>query len=400
MITVARHTKTLWSALFLIGIGFVSRAAFANYDGGTGEPNNPYLIDTAEHLNAIGAEPNDWDKHFKLMADIDLSAIGGTRFNTIGHWRAPTDFRAFTGTFDGGGRQILNFRYSSQAEDATGLFACLSGADAEIRNLTLVDPNIQARSAERVGSLVGYLRDATVRRCHVRGGSVTERIGVGGLVGNCEKGRIIASSAVCDVRGADGGGGLLGFCAGGIVSQCASGGSVGGIPGYRGWEHVGGLVGCIDVFLPADIICCYSRADVKGNVSVGGLVGDLRRGRITNCYASGEVSGVRNLPFMPTVGGLVGAYSANAIRGGPSVSNSFWDVNATGQMNSAGRAPRSRDMGGTAKDTAAMQTASTFLEVGWDFEGETENGTDDVWWILEGQDYPRLWWERGDESPH
>ena len=21
-----------------------------------------------------------------------------------------------------------------------------------------------------------------------------------------------------------------------------------------------------------------------------------------------------------------------------------------------------------------------------------ENGTEDIWWILEGQDYPRLWW--------
>ena len=25
--------------------------------------------------------------------------------------------------------------------------------------------------------------------------------------------------------------------------------------------------------------------------------------------------------------------------------------------------------------------------------GETANGTDDIWWITEGQDYPRLWWE-------
>jgi hypothetical protein len=24
---------------------------------------------------------------------------------------------------------------------------------------------------------------------------------------------------------------------------------------------------------------------------------------------------------------------------------------------------------------------------------ETENGTEDIWWILEGQDYPRLYWE-------
>jgi len=21
------------------------------------------------------------------------------------------------------------------------------------------------------------------------------------------------------------------------------------------------------------------------------------------------------------------------------------------------------------------------------------NSTEDIWWILEGQDYPRLWWE-------
>jgi hypothetical protein len=24
---------------------------------------------------------------------------------------------------------------------------------------------------------------------------------------------------------------------------------------------------------------------------------------------------------------------------------------------------------------------------------ETVNGTDDIWWIDEGQDYPKLWWE-------
>jgi len=42
---------------------------------------------------------------------------------------------------------------------------------------------------------------------------------------------------------------------------------------------------------------------------------------------------------------------------------------------------------------AEMQTASTFLDAGWDFLDETANGTEDIWWILEGQDYPRLWWE-------
>ena len=55
--------------------------------------------------------------------------------------------------------------------------------------------------------------------------------------------------------------------------------------------------------------------------------------------------------------------------------------------------------GGTGLTTAEMQTASTFLEAGWDFVDEADNGTDDIWWILEGQGYPRLWRERGEESP-
>jgi hypothetical protein len=41
-----------------------------------------------------------------------------------------------------------------------------------------------------------------------------------------------------------------------------------------------------------------------------------------------------------------------------------------------------------------MMDVQTYLAAGWDFVGETANGTEDIWWILEGQDYPRLSWER------
>jgi hypothetical protein len=40
----------------------------------------------------------------------------------------------------------------------------------------------------------------------------------------------------------------------------------------------------------------------------------------------------------------------------------------------------------------------TFLKAAWDFIDETQNGTEDIGWILEGKDYPRLWWELGDEA--
>jgi len=73
------------------------------------------------------------------------------------------------------------------------------------------------------------------------------------------------------------------------------------------------------------------------------------------------------------------------------ITNSFWDKETSGQSTSAG---------GTGKTTAEMQTTDTFLEAGWDFVDETENGTEDIWWILEGQDYPRLWWEEVSELVH
>ena len=39
-------------------------------------------------------------------------------------------------------------------------------------------------------------------------------------------------------------------------------------------------------------------------------------------------------------------------------------------------------------------TQSTFTSAGWDFIGETGNGTEDLWRMcVDGVDYPRLTWE-------
>jgi len=95
-------------------------------------------------------------------------------------------------------------------------------------------------------------------------------------------------------------------------------------------------------------------------------------GNISYCYSTGAVTGIGD------VGGLVGG-------GDPSsMTTSFWDIETSGQTTSAS---------GIGLTTAEMQTASTFLEAGWDFVDEVDNGTEDIWGILEGQDYPRLWWE-------
>ena len=46
--------------------------------------------------------------------------------------------------------------------------------------------------------------------------------------------------------------------------------------------------------------------------------------------------------------------------------------------------------GGTGLITVEMQAAGTFLEASWDFMDETASGTEDIWWILEDKDHPRL----------
>jgi len=46
-----------------------------------------------------------------------------------------------------------------------------------------------------------------------------------------------------------------------------------------------------------------------------------------------------------------------------------------------------------AKAKAELLNIVTYAGVGWDYGDETDNGARDIWWIDEGQDYPRLLWE-------
>jgi len=186
------------------------------------------------------------------------------------------------------------------------------------------------------------------------------------LFGLLESGATIKNLGVVDVNMT----GLRGRV-GGLVSRNYDGNiatsySTGTVVGYDAHYDVGGLVG----FNIGSVTQCYSSASVTGSSDVGGLIA-LNYGIVMECYSSGNVSGDSE------VGGLVGINDGM-------ITTSFWDTQTSGQTASAG---------GTGKTTAEMQMAKTFLDGGWDFVDETANGSEDIWWILEGQDYPRLWWE-------
>ena len=146
-----------------------------------------------------------------------------------------------------------------------------------------------------------------------------------------------------------------------------------------GNRYVGGLVGRINKMY---LYYCYSRADatVTPNNMVGGLVGyNGSDGYINDCYSTGYVSGDNK-------GGLVG------MNYGIVYQNSYWNTTTSGTA--TGTSYNTGTFSAYGRVTSLMQMQSTFS--GWDFVGETTNGTNDIWNIDEGNGYPYLSWEKRD----
>ena len=316
---------------------------------GQGTLEDPYCIDTAEQLIFLGRAASAlWDRHFILGRDIDLDPTlpGRTIF-------ARAVLPVFSGVFDGGGHVISNL--TVEGGSYLGLFGMLSSAD--VKNVAAMDVNIIG-SGSYVGGLAGYSYNHT--------SSISE-----------------SYSSGC-VRGTRFVGGLVGLNNGASVTACHSDGTV------AGESYVGGLLGGNSSSLGTRtwraVSRCYSSSSVSGESCVGGLVGSAAEwgyfsygGTLRDCYATGRVLGTQS------VGGLVGEMYGGVV-------GCFWDTQTSGTLDGLGNVDP--DPNGVAgKTTAEMQTAGTFLDAGWDFVGETANGTEDIWWILEGLDYPRLWWE-------
>ncbi len=341
------------------------RPAEAKYGGGSGEPNDSYQIATADDLILLGDSPEDYDKHFILTADIDLdpNLPGRKVFDkaVIAPDTIPSEWyfqgTSFTGVLDGNGHTISHL--TIQGETYVGLFGQLASG-AEAIDLGIVDCNVTG-PGDCVGALVGDGRGA-VTHCYSTG-AVSGKGNVGGLVGYNYYGRVIQCYSSGTVSGGSNIGGLVGLNLG-HVNACYSTGAVSGSRLY-----VGGLVG--DNF-GGVVALCYSTGAVSGDGWVGGLVG-WNRGEsiVSNSYSTGAVSSDSY------VGGLVGENSGT-------ITDCFWDVETSGLTASPG---------GMGKMTSEMQMTSTFIDADWDFVDETANGTEDIWWILEGKDYPRLWWE-------
>jgi thioredoxin len=304
---------------------------------GLGTVEEPYLITNALELGAIvfyGPK-----SYYLLKAPIDLSGI---------HWGIAV-VPSFGGIFDGNGLVISNL--TIQSGGYLGLFGQLESGSA-VKNIGALNVNIKGLG-DYTGGLVGFNIDGNIAACS----------STGTVVGNNHVG------------------GLVGFNRLGIMKQCYSMSTVNSTGNY-----IGGLVGengVTGIRSDYNISNCFSIGIVDGNDYIGGLVG-YNYGRIKKCYSAGQVHGNKY------IGGLLGENMESDVS---DINDCFWDLETSLTSDGVGDKQNPNPDGVMGKTTDEMQTRSTFTNVGWDFVDETDNGTEDIWWIDEGNDYPRFWWE-------
>jgi hypothetical protein len=312
------------------------------YAGGTGEPNDPFRISTAEHLTAIGYRVEDYDKCFVLEADLDLSKVDPNTIVPIGDTIHP-----FTGIFDGRNHVIRGFRRTWSQGTRAGLFGFVQTPSWLLRNDAL-QSMLAACSAGASASNLGILRGCVIN-LHLRDVDVEGGDTVGALVGECG-GIVLCCSVDGRIAGAQQVGAMSGYSHGYLVACKATGHVDGG-------EIVGGLTGVN----AGQILCCYSVASVLADKTAGGLVG-RNAGHVAWSLAIGPVLA----PEEP--GGLCGA-AANG-----SVYLSCWNVETSGCRTSQG-----------ARAATSEQLRDVRTYQGW--------GYSRLWRVPSDTNTPQLIWE-------
>ncbi len=341
-----------WRIIFVLtAFSVMAGCAFAKYSGGKGTADDPYKIGSAADLLALATDTNYYDKHFILIADIDLNPNlpGGQTFSTAviardtdnSNW--VFDGTSFTGVFDGAGYEIANLTINTAGagNDYLALFGRIA-TNGVIKNLDLAGFNIRSGdNSNCIGGLVGQNWGKSTVNCFSSGiiiaGAPSSYLG--GLVG-------------------DNGGDISGsFSAGLIICRNDS-------------FYLGGLAG--DNY-NSSINNCYSLVTVHpgdNSHEFGGLVG-RNEGSICNCYSRGSVVGGTGTYWF---GSPVGLDKGKTI--------GCYFLAGSGPDNSSG----------TPLTIEQMKQRSSFP--GWDFTDETANGYEDIWRLCdEGLELPKLSWQ-------
>jgi hypothetical protein len=265
------ESNTLRAVSVFTAMMIIAGCTPRKYSGGSGEPNNPYIIANSKDLFEFASDLNDYSKHALITADIDLD------------WKLS-------------GNKV----FKSAVLSGRGFCGVINGAGHKIRNLT-IDTN---GCSKNFLGLIGYVRGGEIKNLHVENIRIITGANsdyLGGLAGFNNKGKITNCSATGVIESgdnSDSAGGLVGDNYYGIISNCYTRCHVaGGISS----SNIGGLSGR-NIGTISD---CYARGTVKAGMFsmwLGGLAGS-NNGHICNCYSTGAVTAGEN---SYNLGSLVG----------------------------------------------------------------------------------------------
>lgn len=318
--------EMLLKTFFVVLLLSSSVALPAQFAGGSGTENDPWLISRPEDLARIREYLGEAhsNKHYLQTNDINVRVPPwdeGEGWVPIG-----TSGNSFFGQYDGDGFVVDSLYINRPEVMWQGLFGDIR--DAEISNLGVT--NVDIRGQQYSGPLLGYGRgNSRIYNCWSSGEMRGFNTSTGGLIGYIFR----------EIT----------------VEECFS------LTDVTGNNYIGGLIGM--AFRNHNVRNCYARGDVSGNQDIGGFIGLLAQDDsvFENCYSFGRVQGETN------VGGLVGR------NGGSPLNNCYWNTETSGQQNSAG---------GSGKTTEQMvypyADGMGDIYVRWDFE--------DIW----GHDTARI----------
>jgi The GLUG motif. len=285
--------------------------AAADFAGGDGTNEAPYLIDSAERLARLaylvnGAQ-DDLDgkkfleKSYRQIADIDLS---GRSWLPIGAAYVDSSdiVPSFAGHYDGNSYAIRNVVIRSDGF-ATGLFCSAFGEEDRrviLENIRLVSVDVLGYRVN-TGTLVGVTGHSELRSCSVNGGTVVLQggiwVGLGGLVGindgtgtirGCSVDVRVATDNEREGNGDASAGGIIGINKGLLVDSAASGDVLASVGGDAlDYCRAGGIVGLNDGGM---IQNCIASGDVYiGRKTSGGPLVGRDNGTVTDSSGSGKV---------------------------------------------------------------------------------------------------------------
>ncbi|MGE5295940.1 MAG: hypothetical protein ACM3VT_14035 [Solirubrobacterales bacterium] len=306
------YPHLLWEGAAGTMIGTV----LPGYAGGSGDPNDPYRIETPEQFIAIAYRPADFDKSFVLTTDLDFNDVDSNDVLPIG-----LESLAFSGEFDGGSHSLSNLAILRPDANCVGVFGVVGPSNVFPQGQTIdyqigdnddfgwgygqrgsrIDQsavprttvlirhlyirNVEVVGRQYVGGLIG-LGQATLEDCSITG-EVTGQSLVGGLVGRAVRGALSRCSADAHVTGKFAVGGVIGSTWPGYgltVEDCLAAGIV------TGQLCAGGLIGCSESGEDS-VKRCSATCDVHGRYITGGCLGSTIGSAIAMSCARGGVAG-------------------------------------------------------------------------------------------------------------